>query len=593
MSAGRTLTVATLLALAVFAPNAAAAEGFGAELNVEPARVPAGGNAAARIELVCPEGQYVQQAGFSLEMTSVEPATEAISSQPAVLPEPKRKYDRSLGMEVAYWDGRFSVAVPLSVAAEADPGDYALTFSLRYQACSPGLCLLEREELTTSLTVVGGQSDPVSPPPDVTPLPPAEGSVQDRAAELLDRSVLGVILLCYLAGLGLTLTPCIYPLIPVTISLVGATSGRGRLDGLVRSAAYVLGISMTYGVLGGLAAATGGIFGAALHHPAVYLVLAAVFALLAGAMFDWYSFDMASPRLQRLQAGLRGKGGLVGIWAIGLLSGGAASACSAPIIAAALVYVGQRGSVLLGFGTFLALGFGVGTPLIVLGTFTGLLETLPSSGEWMVTVKRVFGLALLGVALYFLGRSKVMPLVWYRAFLGAFLIGASAFVGAFDAVAPGAGWWLRLRKGAGIICLLTGAVLVVTGIWQAFGPQAGVPPPEGPAVEWRMSEPEAIAEAERTGSPVLLDFYTDHCPNCARMLRTTFRDPRVVAESRRFVCARLDLSDTGDPEVERLVDKYDIRGVPTIILRGTAGEQAAYAEYIPPERMLRLMRAVR
>ncbi len=582
--------VAALLGMAVLASSAAPAQKVGVRLDLEPAQVPAGGEAAARFRFVCPEGQYVQQAGFAVELTSVDPAGDAVRAGPPVPPEPKRKYDETLRAEVAYWDGRFAVSLPLSVSAQAAPGDYALTFSLRYQACSPGLCLLEQEELTASLTVQPAEERPAEAP-EAAAAPPAEGSVQERAARLLDLSVLGVVLVCYVAGLGLTLTPCIYPLVPVTISLVGATSGRGRLDGLVRSGAYVLGISMTYGLLGSLAAATGGMFGAALQHPAVYLVLAGVFALLAGAMFDWYSFDVTSSRLQRLQAGLRGKGGLLGIWAIGLLSGAAASACTAPVIAALLVYVSQQGSLVVGFGTFLALGLGFGTPLVVLGTFTGLLETLPRSGAWMVTVKRVFGLALLGVALYFLERSRVLPPTWYRALLGAFLVGASAFVGAFDSVPSGAGWWLRLRKAAGVLCLLAGGVLVATALWGALGRQVTAPT-QGPAVEWHVSEPEALAEAERTGSPVLLDFLTDTCPACEKMLRTTFRDPRVVAESRRFVCAKLDLSDTGDPEVQRLIEEYEISGVPMVVFLSTAGERASYAEYIGPERMLGLMRGV-
>jgi thiol:disulfide interchange protein DsbD len=430
---------------------------------------------------------------------------------------------------------------------------------------------------------------------DVEPRSAARtASVEETADRFAGRGVVVAVLLSFLAGLGLTLTPCIYPLIPVTISLVGATSGRGRLDGLVRSVVYVFGLSVTYSAVGVVAAATGGMFGSFLQNPIVYLALAAIFVLLAGAMFDWYSLDIVSRRLQSFQAGLHGRAGLVGVWLVGLLSGAAATSCVAPIIVGIFVYVGQKGSLLLGFLMFFALAWGIGTPLVVLGTFTGLLKGLPKSGEWMLRVKHFFGLVLLAVAAYFLGRSHVLPPLWYTMCLGAFLLGLSVFVGAFDQIPPETGAWHRFRKAIGLLLFVGALGVFVPAAWELLpaGGRPSVSQREEP-IEWLTSEVAAVERGEALGKPLLLDFWAEHCPACVRMLEETFHDPGVVAEAEHFVCAKIDLTDKDDPDVRRLQEKYDIRGVPLVVLVNTDGTRRSYAEYIAPERLVRILQSVR
>lgn len=537
-----------------------------------------------RVAFACQPNYYVQADSIRVELAVGAPAGVTVGR--LSMPAPKQKHDEYLKQQVRYFDGEFAISALLDIGSGVQPGRHEVPLEVSYTGCGPNLCQFRKDRVTVSLTVTQG-APPVAVTLPAEAQPPAGPPVQAPAAAPMpfgENAVIAV-LIAFVWGLGLTLTPCIYPLIPVTLTIVGATAGARRLDGLVRSLVYVLGISVSYAALGTLAAATGRMFGTWLQHPVVYLALAAVFVLMAGGMFDLYSVAIASQRLQRLQARLRGRGGLAGIWAIGLLSGVAATACIAPIVVGVLTYVAERGSLLLGFLMFFALAWGMGTPLVLLGTFTGVAKSLPRAGPWMVTVKHLFGFALLAVAVFFVGKSRVLPPFLFSMLLGAFLLTAGVFAGASDVVPSKAGAWARLRKAAGLL-LLAGAVMAFAQPFVAGGPAAG----EAAQIAWVDSEQEAVARAKAEQKPVLLDFWADYCAPCHKMFRTTFVDPAVVAESRRFVCGKVDVSGLTREESNRLRTAYGVLGVPTVVLIGSDGRRVSRVGEIGPEQMLELMR---
>jgi thiol:disulfide interchange protein DsbD len=553
---------------------------------LEPPQQAPGGRTMAELHFNAPPPHYVWKKGLTVELAKGAPA--GVTAGQIVLPQSKRKQDKYANAEIEYFDGAFTVTLPLDVGRDAAPGDYDLEFQTHYTGCGPDLCQFRDDTATAALHVVSGAPTAVAMPSAPPQAPAAAPPVpKPSMGGFAGRSVLGAVLAAYAGGLLLAFTPCVYPLIPITISLVGATAGRSRLDGFVRSMAYVFGISITYSVAGVAASVAGSQFGAWLQSPVVYLVLAALFVALALAMLDAYSIDLSSQRLQRLQVRLQGKGGLLGIWLIGILSGAAATACIAPVIAGGLAYVAQRGSLVLGFLVFFAMAWGIGTPLVILGTFTGLAQALPRSGIWLNTVKRVFGLALLGVAVYYVGKSRVLPALYFRLLEAAFLLGAAVFIGAFDVLTARSGWWSRLRKTAGLLLLVWAVVVFVQPmlVHQEPGPSAQ-------SIQWVDSEQQALAQGKSQGKPVLLDFWADWCVPCHEMFEVTYVDPRVVAESRQFVMGRVDTTDFSAAQRDDIRKRYDVMGYPTTTFIAADGSMQSHAGYIGPDDMLKLMKSV-
>jgi thiol:disulfide interchange protein DsbD len=542
------------------------------------------------VRFACEPGFYIRHASVKAALTD-PPAGFAVAG--VGLPEPREKYDDILKQTVAYLDGEFVALARIDCEDDVAPGNYDLSLKVQYTVCGPDLCRFEHADIAAILAV-----DPEAPaagPATAEPPSPTESApavpLQTEDDPFAGHSPLVVVLIAFGLGLLLTLTPCVYPLIPVTIGVVGATAS-GRLDAFLRSMVYVLGISITYSAVGVAAAATGSLFGQIANHPAVYISLAVIFVLLAGGMFDVYTIDVTSQRLQRAQAGLRGKAGLVGVLIIGVLSGAAATACIAPVIFAALSYVATSGNLLLGWAIFFAMAWGMGTPLVLVGTFAGLAQSLPRSGQWMVTVKHVLGFVLLGCAVWFVIKSALLPEPWPSMLLGGFLLVSSVFVGAFDALGTDSDWRPRLRKAIGLL-LLAGAVAVFMQPVMTAAPAAGGAAAQQQGVDWLTSEEEALALAQSQDKPVLLDFWEETCAPCILMFKTTYVDPRVVAESRRFVCAKIDVDELSDEQIDRVRETYGLRGVPMTVFIGTDGSRKTVTEMIKPDEMVEILRSIR
>jgi thiol:disulfide interchange protein DsbD len=384
----------------------------------------------------------------------------------------------------------------------------------------------------------------------------------------------------FFGGLALNLTPCIYPLIPITISYFGGQAEGKKGSVILHSVIYVVGMAVTYSILGSLAAFTGSLFGAALQIPAVLIGVAAIMVLLALSMFNVY--EIRVPAFLNKIAGGSQKG-YFGTFFMGLTCGIIAAPCIGPFVLGLLTYVGNRGNVLLGFSLFFVLALGLGVPFLLLGIFSGSLKKLPRSGAWMVWVRTIFGFILLAMAVYFLKSVFPNPLFYSLAMALVFLI-AGIYLAWIEPTKGSGKAFFYTRNVFGIVFLVLALVTAVGGIksyldeeiaarLQAVSAQGGAVAAD--AIAWQPYSDEALEAAKLQGKPVFIDFYADWCIPCKELDKLTFNQPEVVRLSREFVMLKGDLTVGTDPKVKAMYAKFRVKGVPTLVFLGGDGRELA------------------
>jgi thiol:disulfide interchange protein DsbD len=390
----------------------------------------------------------------------------------------------------------------------------------------------------------------------------------------------------FAGGVLTSLTPCVYPLIPITVSIFGARNASSRREAMLLSALYVLGIAVMYSSLGVGAAVTGAAFGSVMQNPWVIGFVAAVLAAMAASMFGAFDLQLPAPLQQRLNA--VGGAGRTGSFAMGLVSGIIAAPCTGPVLAAALAFVAAKGSVAFGFGIMFAYALGMGLLFFLIGAFS---ISLPKSGPWMDGVKSAFGVALLAAAglfakdaipalrTLFSGAAWVALAAGGAAALGVLL---GALEGSFHA--PPA---RRLAKGVGV-ALVVGAIVYAGGAANA---RARARAAEGFA--WVPSLEQGIALAKAEGRPVIIDFWAEWCTACKELDRIAWSDQRVRAEASRFVAVKLDGTDQDDAFVE-IAERFRVPGMPTVIFIDAKGREVPdrVMGAIPADEMIERLRGV-
>ncbi|MBI3947110.1 MAG: thioredoxin family protein [Armatimonadetes bacterium] len=599
---------AAAMALAALVPPLAA-QGFlsGPDLEVAAAasvdRARPGDTFQIAVALDLPEGVHVN--AHVPSSPDLIPTTVTIAA-PAGLRIGAITYPEGRELKLSFsptplsvYEGRTVFRASVAVAQSAAPGEAKIEGSVRAQACKDDACFPPRTipfSLTIPVAPAGSAVQPARPdlfgsgsapaPPEASAPTsggtPAAAAGSRARAPRLTRGVsasefvrwletgtidardegaagrLGGLLrggrwllalpLIYLAGLALNLTPCVYPLIPITIAYFGGQAGGSKGRTVTLAALYVLGMAIMYSALGTTASLTASLFGSQLQSPYVLAGFAAVMVALGLSMFGVWEMRLPSALTSRVSA----RAGHVGAVVMGLLVGIVAAPCVGPAVVALLQVVGQIGKPALGFAVFFSLALGLGTPYLVLGSFSGLIQKLPRSGEWMNAVKRVFGLVMFWMALYYLG-----PLLGPRTHalaLGLYTFVAGIYLLFLDATGRGARRFFLAKRGAGAAAALA-ALWMVVPRGQA---RVGIP--------FEAYSEARVEQALGEGKRVLVDFRADWCAVCKEMEATTFRDPRVVAATRDLVALQEDLTHVDDTEAERLRREYGIAGLPHIVL---------------------------
>lgn len=364
----------------------------------------------------------------------------------------------------------------------------------------------------------------------------------------------------FLGGLALNLTPCVYPMLSVTVSVFSNQKTATGVQSFARALAYVLGMAASYSALGVTAALTGGFFGAWLQDRRVLVAIAAVIAALATSMFGWWRFEIPASWLSRLGGRSRAGAGWAGLFVSGLGVGLFAAPCIGPPVVALLARVSERQSVAYGLASFFTLAMGLGFPYLLLGTFSHWTSRIPKSGVWLVWVERVFGWVLLGFAGYYL-LSAVHP-EGLRWLLPASLLGAGTHL-AFGLHPDDRGrGGLALGRKAVAGALIAGA-LIRTGFMLA---------PEPAKLVWTPYSQSSFDAATASGRPTVVDFYADWCLPCHEMEEITFKNTRVTSVLERFNRLRADYTTQDNPELLELAERYGVQGLPALLFWDARGD---------------------
>ncbi|MBC8174682.1 MAG: thioredoxin family protein [Candidatus Marinimicrobia bacterium] len=524
----------------------------------------------------------VVESEFQIPTEVVFDTIAGISFGEQKFPEAERKKFTFSDDKIPIFSEEITIISSVSLASDFPTGETYVSGKLHYQACNDRMCLPPDDVnwqvgLNIAEEGIEGQginqkifSNMASPSYEIS----GEDS-WDIAGWMNRRGLFITFLLVFIGGLALNLTPCVYPLIPITISYFGSQSTGKISKSLLLALFYVFGMALTYSILGTIAATTGSMFGRALQNPVILILIALVLVGLSLSMFGLYEIRVPQS-LTKL--GGKSRSGIFGSLFMGLTVGIIAAPCIGPFVLSLLIFVGEKGNPFLGFWLFFTLALGLGLPFLILGTFSGMVSSLPQSGTWMVWVRKLFGIILIGMALYFI--QTLLSEQVYRILLVLLLIGGGVYLGKLEKSSGG--------KVFSTVRWSIGGIIFLLGIWFTFPKEQSV------GIEWHSFEYSLLEQAKTERKPVFIDFYADWCIPCKELDHKTFSDKMVVDESRRFVSLKMNTTQRSD-FVKGVENQFHIRGIPTVLFFNKNGEEIEelrFSGFIGPKEFLAKMKKV-
>lgn len=498
-------------------------------------------------------------------------------------------YDFAFSDETIYvYEGESAILMKVRTAADLDTGEYTLSGEITLQACSDSVCLAPASHDLSFPVQIANTSLAETQYADlfeelesreITGVPGEEEN--SIAAMMSNHGLLWTFAGIFLIGLALNLTPCVYPMMSVTISLFAGSTDPKESSSNTRflsAAVYVSGMVLMYSLLGVFAAYTGSLFGSWLQSPFVLAGIGILLLLLSLSMFGLYELQPPAWLMQKMGKSQQ-VAGYMGFFLSGLMVGIFAAPCIGPPIIALLAFVGSQGNPLFGFFTFFVMALGLGLPYLILGTYSGALTKLPQSGSWMIWVKKLFGVILVGVALFYIA------LAFFPAYsMHAIIISALAggiYLGFIERTGSNKKSFIWIKRTVGIAGI-AGAFLLFQNLQKE-------------AVLWDEYHTEQIEIAADNGTPVMIDFYADWCIPCLELDRRTFTDSDVISQTESFMRLKVDLTHFDSAEAEQIRQQYNIAGVPTILFLDSSGNEVTEARvtgFENPESFLKKVAVV-
>jgi len=529
---------------------------------------------------------YRDRTHFKIKKELTQTTTSTINA--VIMPIGKMKLDPNFGDMIVYHQS-FQAEIKLDrhpLAAQK------ITLEAEYQGCKDsGLCYapinkefnLSLPQVATVSALATSTTAPASGVPTMATTTSAQPETESAKIDRLFKqgNFWLIVLFFFGAGLLLSFTPCVFPMIPILSGIIAGSGGKiTKLYGFLLALAYVMGMALTYTGAGIAAGLSGELLSSALQTPWVLGSFAAVFVVLSLSMFGFYELQLPSAMQSRLSDStnkIRG-GQMGGVFLMGALSAVIVSPCVAAPMAASLLYISQTRDAVLGGVALFTMALGMGMPLLLIGASAGAL--LPKAGGWMEAVKQFFGVLMLGVAIWLI--STLIPLGVEMLLWAVLLIISSIYLHPLDALPPKASGWYKLGKGLGVLVLLLGVAMLVGALSGAkdilrplgalSGGQTAATTPALPFVKVKNIAELDAAIAQAKGKTVMLDFYADWCVACKEMERFTFPDEKIQAKLSNTLLLKADVT-ANNADDKALLKRYGLFGPPGILFFDAQGRE--------------------
>jgi thioredoxin:protein disulfide reductase len=472
-------------------------------------------------------------------------------------PDTVEKRFQYLTGPIEIFSGEILVSARIAFSSDAPTGGQTVRGRLSYQACSINACKPPADvpvALTFTIVSRGTPTQEINKDRFISINNRKDYIKKGMNALGPDSGILWTLALIFLGGLALNLSPCIYPMIPITVSYFGGKSRRMKGAAMIHGVLYLIGLSVTNSIMGAASALSGNMLGSMLQHPASLITIALIMMILGLSFFEIWELRVP-PALNKIAS--KSFGGYFGTFFMGLTIGIIAAPCIGPFILGLFAYVGQKADPLFGFLCFFVLSMGMGLPICILALFSGAMKRLPLSGDWMLWIRRLMGWVMIGMAIY-----MISPLIYGRFTKSALYLAVATAAGIHLGWLDHAG---QSRSGFVFIKRISGIMIFLLGLGYFYSVSSYE---EG--IIWRPYDEDLLLKAAQQDKPVILDFYADWCLPCKGLDRTVFRDPEVIALSEKFVLMRLDLT-TKQPFQDKILERYHVRGVPVIIFLNRDG----------------------
>ncbi len=546
-----------------------------------------------KVNWVIAEGHYLYR--DKMQITTTNPD---VNSQALIMPAGDAKDDPIFNKTLYVFHDFADATLPYQYTHN---GDEDVTFKVKYQGCSSisGICYPPiTKKFTVKLSPISTANAAVQTADSNSSEPVSE---QDEITNALrSGNTLLTLLIFFGAGLLLAFTPCVFPMVPILSGIiVGQGEDISTRKAFFLSLVYVLAMAVTYTVVGILVGLSGENIQAWFQNPWIIGSFAAIFVALSFSMFGFYDLQMPASIQSKLAnfSNSQQGGNLAGVAIMGFLSALIVGPCVTAPLVGALIYIAETGDAVLGGMALFSLSMGMGAPLLLIGTSAGKL--LPKAGMWMDAVKAVFGVLLLGLAIWLL--ERVAPIGFTMSLWATLIIVSAIYMGAIDGLKEGSSGWKKLWKGLGVLLLIYGIIIVIglaSGNRNLLQPLKGLNLSSAGNSSAQVESLSFIqikgvdglnaelAKAKAAGKTVMLDFYADWCVSCKEMEHLTFADPSVQKALEGVVLLQADVTPNDAKDTE-LYKHFGIIGPPSIMFFGKDGtERKNYrvVGYMPAEK---------